>query len=176
MKDILRQRLIKWRREPVVVTIDSPTRLDKARSLGYKAKQGFILVRARIEAGGRKRPSIPKGRKPKRYARTKITAARNLQAIAEQRANQKYPNLEVLNSYFVAGDSKSKWFEIIMLDKHHPAIQNDKDVSWITHVSGRSYRGMTSAGRRSRGARRVESKTVPKRSQKWKTRMIRRRG
>ncbi len=34
--DLLKVRMIKWRREPVVVRIDRPTRLDRARSLGYQ--------------------------------------------------------------------------------------------------------------------------------------------
>jgi large subunit ribosomal protein L15e len=38
MKETMRQRLIEWRREPTVVRVEKPTRLDRARALGYKAK------------------------------------------------------------------------------------------------------------------------------------------
>jgi len=30
-----RERLIEWRREPAVIRLKRPTRLDRARSLGY---------------------------------------------------------------------------------------------------------------------------------------------
>ena len=33
-------RMVQWRREPVNCRIDKPTRIDAARRLGYKAKQG----------------------------------------------------------------------------------------------------------------------------------------
>uniref|UniRef100_A0A7N5JEC0 Ribosomal protein L15 n=1 Tax=Ailuropoda melanoleuca TaxID=9646 RepID=A0A7N5JEC0_AILME len=36
-----------------------PTRPDKARRLGYKAKQGYVIYRIRVRRGGRKRP-VPK--------------------------------------------------------------------------------------------------------------------
>jgi len=105
LEPIFKERLIKWRKEPAIVRIEKPTRIDKARRLGYKAKQGFVVVRVKIGKGMRKRRSIRKGRKPKRYG-VYFTTTRNLQAIAEQRANRKFPNLEVLNSYWVADDSK----------------------------------------------------------------------
>lgn len=37
-----------------------PSRPDKARRLGYKAKQGYVIYRARVRRGGRKKPA-PKG-------------------------------------------------------------------------------------------------------------------
>ncbi len=43
--DAWRKRLAEWRKEPAVLRIDRPTRIDRARSLGYKAKQGFLIVR-----------------------------------------------------------------------------------------------------------------------------------
>ncbi|MEM4224895.1 MAG: 50S ribosomal protein L15e, partial [Desulfurococcaceae archaeon] len=51
-RELLRLKLIKWRREPSVVRIDKPSRLDRARALGYKAKVGFIVVRVRVRKGG----------------------------------------------------------------------------------------------------------------------------
>merc|ERR1712133_137312 len=36
------------------------TRPDKARRLGYKAKQGVCIYRVRVRRGGRKKP-VPKG-------------------------------------------------------------------------------------------------------------------
>ena len=38
------QRMAQWRREPVNCRIERPTRLDAARRMGYKAKQGVVLI------------------------------------------------------------------------------------------------------------------------------------
>lgn len=51
---LVKERLISWRREPVILRIERPTRLDRAHSLGYKAKQGFVLTRIRIGKGSSK--------------------------------------------------------------------------------------------------------------------------
>src|SRR3990167_3868695 len=45
------ERLIKWRQEPATIRIERPTRLDRARSFGYKAKQGYVMVRQRVNRG-----------------------------------------------------------------------------------------------------------------------------
>ena len=47
-----REKLIAWRREGSTVRVERPTRLDRARALGYKAKQGYTIVRARVRKGG----------------------------------------------------------------------------------------------------------------------------
>mgnify|MGYP002394837076 CR=1 FL=1 len=39
----------------MVVRASRPSRPDKARRLGYKAKQGFVIYRVRVRRGGRKR-------------------------------------------------------------------------------------------------------------------------
>ena len=54
----LRERAISWRKENAVTRIEKPSRIQKARRLGYKAKQGIIVVRMRVGTGGmrRKRP------------------------------------------------------------------------------------------------------------------------
>jgi len=45
---------------PVIHRASRPSRPDKARRLGYKAKQGFVIYRIRVRRGNRKRPA-PKG-------------------------------------------------------------------------------------------------------------------
>ncbi|MGC9072213.1 MAG: 50S ribosomal protein L15e, partial [Acidilobus sp.] len=40
---LMKGRLVEWRRQPAVVRVDKPLRLDRARALGYKAKQGIIV-------------------------------------------------------------------------------------------------------------------------------------
>src|SRR3989338_1818360 len=56
--ELWKQRLMQWRRENATTRIERPTRIDRARSLGYRAKQGFIMVRQRVPRGGHKRPMI----------------------------------------------------------------------------------------------------------------------
>jgi len=149
------ERLIKWRRQNTVQRIERPTRLDRARSLGYKAKQGITMARVSIRRGGRRKSRYIRGRRTKHMGMHKITPAKSLQRIAEERASRKYPNMEVLNSYWVGEDGKHKWYEVIMVDPNHPAIKTDRDLGWIAGSShaGRAERGKTSAGKRGRGMR-----------------------
>ena len=129
--DVMRQRVIVWRRQPSTVRIDKPTRLDRARSVGYKAKKGFVVVRTRVRRGGRRKIRPVLGRRQKRMGVKKFTPAKSKRLIAEERTARKYPNLEVLNSYWVWQDGQYKWFEIILVDPSHPAIKSDKDVGWV---------------------------------------------
>ena len=156
VKELMRQRLIKWRKQPSIIRIEKPTRLDRARKLGYKAKQGFVMGRAKVRRGGLRKKRPKAGRRQKRMGVKKFKPAKSLKLIAEERTARKFPNLEVLNSYWVGQDGRSKWFEIIMLDPHHPVIKADKNVNWICQKQhrGRAFRGLTSAGKKVRGLRR----------------------
>ncbi|RMF55838.1 50S ribosomal protein L15e [Candidatus Woesearchaeota archaeon] len=147
---VWRERLIEWRKQPATVRLSRPTRIDRARALGYKAKQGIFVVRQRVVRGGRQRPQFKSGRRSK-HMRRKQVIAKNYRQICEERACRKYKNCEVLNSYFVAKDGKYIWYEVILVDRTHPAIKADKNLSWITNKKGRAFRGLTSAGRKSRG-------------------------
>jgi large subunit ribosomal protein L15e len=129
--EAMKSRVILWRRQPSIVRVEKPTRLDRARNLGYKAKKGFVVVRARVRRGGRRKPRPVLGRRQKRLGVKKFTPAKSKRLIAEERAARKYPNLEVLNSYWVWQDGRYKWFEIVMVDPSHPAIKSDKDVGWV---------------------------------------------
>jgi len=148
---ILKNRLIQWRKEPVTVRIERPTRLDRARAIGYRAKPGIIMVRQRVMRGGRKKLQIRNGRRPKRYGRKK-TLNMSYQYVAELRAQKAFPNLEVINSYYVAQDGKSYWYEILMVDKESPSIKNDSLLSWISRSShrNRAVRGLTHAANKSK--------------------------
>ena len=139
-----------WRRQPVIKRLDRPTRPSRARSLGYKAKQGFVMARVRIKKGGRRRPSPRKGRKPRSLGVFYNPKMRK-QAIAEKRAARKFPNTEVLNSYKVGEDGKYHYFEVILVDISHPVIKSDNSISWITTQRRRAFRGLTSAGKKGRG-------------------------
>ena len=151
-KKLQKQRYLVWRHGPRFVRVERPTRLDKARSLGYKAKGGFVLVRARIIKGGRKRPRPTAGRKPSKTG-VFLTAGKSLKTIAEARVQRKYPNLEVLNSYWIGADGKYKYFELIMVDPSHPQIRADEDINWICYKqhTKRVHRGLTSSGKKGRG-------------------------
>lgn len=154
--ELMRQRLIEWRKQPTIFRVDKPTRLDRARKLGYKAKQGFVIIRARVRRGGSRKPRPRSGRRPKRMGVAKFKPAKSLRLIAEERAARKFPNLEVLNSYWVGEDGRSKWFEVVMLDANYPSIKTDKNVSWICQKQHRKrvFRGLSSAGKKVRGLRR----------------------
>ncbi|MBD3361463.1 50S ribosomal protein L15e [Candidatus Woesearchaeota archaeon] len=148
----LRNKLIQFRKEPATVRIKRPTNLASARSKGYKAKQGIILVRQRVGRGGHEKPKRRGGRRPKRFS-PRMTLTKNYQIIAEERANKKFKNCEVLNSYFVAKDGKNYWYEVILIDRNHPAMKKDKQLAGITKQRGRAYRGKTSSARKTRGLR-----------------------
>ena len=144
--------MIEWRKQHTVERIDKPTRLDRARTLGYKAKQGYVLARVKIRKGGRRRPADRRGRKPSKAGLVHFTFGKSKQWIAEEKAQRRFPNLEVLNSYYVAEDGKRIWFEVILVDPEHPCIKNDQKLNWICKPAnrGRVFRGLTSAGKSSR--------------------------
>ncbi|MHA1341244.1 MAG: 50S ribosomal protein L15e [Promethearchaeota archaeon] len=149
------KRLVELRHRPSVYRIKKPTNIARARELGYKAKQGFVIVRSKIRKGSMRKIRPNMGRKAKNLGVSKITTKKNLQRMAEERAAKKYPNLEVLNSYYLTEDGRHKWFEIIMVDPYHPRIITDKRINWIGVGAnkGRPFRGLTSAGKKGRGLR-----------------------
>ena len=153
--ELMSQRLIQWRKQPTVTRIERPTRLDRARKLGYKAKQGFVIARTKVRRGGMRKQRPRSGRRPKRMGVAKFKPAKSIKLMAEERTAKKFPNLEVLNSYWVGEDGRHKWFEVIMLDPNHPVIKTDKDVNWITQKQHhrRVFRSLTSAGKKVRGLR-----------------------
>ena len=142
-----------WRCQGAIERVERPTRLDRARSLGYKAKQGVVVARVSVRKGSARKQRFKAGRRSKRQGVNKITRRKNLQRIGEERVSRKYRNLRVLNSYWVGEDGSQKWFEVILLDPEHGAIENDDDLNWICDDSqrGRAFRGRTSAGQRGRG-------------------------
>ncbi len=149
------ERLLSWRRENTVTRVEHPLRLDRARAVGYRAKEGFIVVRVRVRRGGQNKRAIIAGRRPKHKGIARMTLAKSLKRIAEERAQKHYPNLEILNSYWIGEDGKEKFFEVILLDPAHPQIAHDPRLEWITGAmhKGRVYRGLTSTGKEGRGLR-----------------------
>jgi large subunit ribosomal protein L15e len=153
MRQIMWERMIQWRKEPSFVRMEKPTRLDRARSFGYKAKPGFVIVRARVRKGGMRKHTIRKGRKPKKKGIMKITLRKSIQVIAEERTGKRHPNMEVLASYWVGEDGRHKWYEVILVDPMNPVIKSDPKINWICNPANRSraFRGLTPAGKKSRG-------------------------
>lgn len=149
-KQLFKKRMIQWRKEPATVRLDKPLRLDRARAVGYKAKQGFVVVRQRVKRGGHKRPDIKAGRRSA-HSHQRKNLSLNYRSIAERRANEKFKNLTVLNSYFLCKDAIHEWFEIILVDPQHPSIKQDANLKAMADKRGRVKRGLTNAGRRGRG-------------------------
>lgn len=155
MRFLLRVRAWEYRHLPAVHRASRPTRAEKARRLGYKAKQGFVIYRVRVRRGGRKRP-VSKGiqyGKPKHQGISQLKFQRNKRSVAEERAGRLCGNLRVLNSYWVNQDSVYKYFEVILVDPFHKAIRRDPRINWICRptMKHRERRGLTSAGRKGRG-------------------------
>ena len=154
-REMLKSRTIEWRRGGVIEILEHPTRIDRARWLGYKAKPGFLIARVKLLRGGRtrRRPSR-KGRRSKRQGIRKVLSM-SYQWVAESRAGKKFPGLEVLNSYFLAKDGMNYYYEVILVDKNRPEIQSDKSIKWICSAKNRNrvFRGLTSAAKKSRGLR-----------------------
>ncbi|MCA9495446.1 MAG: 50S ribosomal protein L15e [Nanoarchaeota archaeon] len=149
-----KDKLFLWRREAAIERIEHPTRPDRARALGYKAKQGFVIARVRVIRGGKNNPAIKKGRDGGNKT-TRLSQSKNYKWIAEERANKRFPNLEVLNAYWVGDDEKYSWHEVILVDIFHPQILTDKNVGWMfsSKHTNRASRGLTSSGKKARGLR-----------------------
>jgi large subunit ribosomal protein L15e len=86
--DELKFKAVVWRSEPTIHRIERPSRLDRARRLGYKAKR----------------------------------------KVAERSVAEKFPNLEVIGSYFLHKDGMNIWYEVILADPSHPAISKDREM------------------------------------------------
>ncbi|KAJ1980336.1 60S ribosomal protein L15 [Dimargaris cristalligena] len=152
---LLRLRCWEYRQLNVIHRASRPTRPDKARRLGYKAKQGYVIYRIRIRRGNRKRKAH-KGQvygKPTNQGINELKNQRSMQAIAENRVGRRCGNLRILNSYWINADTTYKYYEVIMVDPSHKVIRNDPRIQWIVNPvhKHREARGLTSATRKSRG-------------------------
>ena len=56
LRFLLRVRCWEYRQLPGLVRLTRPSRPDKARRMGFKAKQGYVVYRVRVRRGGRKKP------------------------------------------------------------------------------------------------------------------------
>jgi large subunit ribosomal protein L15e len=157
LRFLLRVRAWEYRQNNKLTRVTKPTRTDKAHRLGYKAKEGYVIIRAGVRRGGRKR-QVPHGMthgKPKHQGVNQLKFVRNIQSIAEEKVGRKFSNLRVLNSYWVNQDATMKYYEVICVDPSHTKIRNDARINWIVNPvhKHREMRGLTSAGRKGRGFR-----------------------
>jgi large subunit ribosomal protein L15e len=150
---LLRERMIEWRKGGSIVKVDKPLRIDRARSVGYKAKKGVTVVRVKIKRGGHKKSRPNKARRTKRLHIRK-NLRMNYKEIAETRVARKYSNMEVLNSYQIGKDGMNYFFEVILVDRSAPEIKSDKQLgAFVKAPKKRALRGISSSGRKARGLR-----------------------
>merc|ERR1711977_238378 len=126
MRFVQRIRAWEFRQLPTIHRATRPTRPDKARRMGYKAKQGYVIYRVRVRRGGRKRP-VHKGQvygKPRNAGINALKFRRSIRSKAEEKVGRRCGNLRVLNSYWVNQDATFKYFELIMIDPSHKAIRH----------------------------------------------------
>ena len=154
---VLRVRCWEYRQLPVIHKVGTPSRLDKARALGFKQKQGYSIYRVRIRRGGRKR-AVHKGTiygKPVHGGIRKLKKARSHRSVGEEKVGRRCSNMRVLNSYWCGQDAAYKFFEVIIVDPAHQAIRKDPRINWIVSEkhNKRELRGLTSTGKKQRGLR-----------------------
>ena len=123
----IRARAVELRKEPAMLRIERPSRLDRARALGYKAKEGVIVVRARVSRGGMRKKRPTSGRRSKHMGVLKIKSDVSVQTVAERRVSQRYPNMKVMGSYLIWKDGRFAWFECVLVDPAHPSVAKDFD-------------------------------------------------
>ncbi|MGC8555834.1 MAG: 50S ribosomal protein L15, partial [Conexivisphaera sp.] len=89
---------------------------------------GIIVVRARVPKGGMRRKRPNSGRRQKALGTVKIKGNYSSREVAERRAKEAFPNMEVLGSYYLAEDGRYYWYEVVMADPNHPAVRGDSKL------------------------------------------------
>jgi len=124
----LREKAVLWRKQNAMIRIAKPSRISRARRLGYKAKQGIVVVRMRVGTGGMRKQRPRGGRRPKHLGVTRIKAAVSMKQVAERRVLERYQNMKLFGSYFLYKDGMYYWFEVILADPSHKRIAKDKEI------------------------------------------------
>merc|ERR1711935_923110 len=177
MRFVLRVRAWEYRQLPCIHRCQRSSRADKARRLGYKRAQGYVIYRIRVRRGGRKR-MVRKGcvyGKPRNHGIAKLKKEQTHKNIAEQRVGRLCSNLRVLNSYWVGQDASNKFYEVIMVDPHHKVIRRNPEINWIcsSKQNHREQRGLTATSKKSRGMQKkghAATKARPSQRANWKRR------
>ena len=130
------QRIRVWEyRQPLPSAEDRTDETDKARRLGYK--QSFVIYRARVRRGGRKRP-VRKGIVNGKPVHCGITVEVCEKSVCRGERREDAA-LRVLNSYWLNQDSVYKYYEVIMVDPMHKA-RSDPRINWIATRRTRAER------------------------------------
>jgi len=124
----LRAKAIEWRRQNALIRVEKPSRIQRARRLGYKAKQGIVVVRMRVGKGNMRKKRPVAGRRPKHLGVLRIKPALSMQNVAERRVLERFPNMKLLGSYYLYQDGLYLWYEVILADPSHPRIVKDKEI------------------------------------------------
>jgi large subunit ribosomal protein L15e len=124
----LRAKAVEWRKQNALVRVDKPSRIQRARRIGYKAKQGIVVVRMRVGRGNMRKKRPVAGRRPKHLGVLRIKPALSMQRVAERRVLERFPNMNLLGSYYLHQDGLYLWYEIILADIAHPRIIKDKEI------------------------------------------------
>ena len=124
----LRAKAVEWRRQTSLVRVERPSRIQKARQLGYKAKQGIVVIRMRVGRGNMRKKRPVAGRRPKHLGVLRIKPALSMQKVAERRVLERHPNMKLLGSYYLYQDGLYLWYEVILADPSHPRILKDKEI------------------------------------------------
>jgi large subunit ribosomal protein L15e len=132
--DIL-ARAIQLRRGPTLARVERPSRLDRARMLGYKAKDGVAVVRIRLSRGGMRRKRPTSGRRPKHLGVLKMKSDEPVQSVAERRVRERYPNMKLIGSYLLWKDGKHAWYECILIDPLCPSVRKDYNYRRILGIN-----------------------------------------
>merc|ERR1712144_162886 len=167
-----RVRCWNYRQLNVIHRATRPSRPDKARRLGYKAKQGFVVYRVRVRRGNRKK-QVAKGAtfgKPTNQGVNQLKFQRSLRSVAEERVARRCGGLRVLNSYWINQDGVYKYYEVILVDPFHKAIRRDARINWIANAvhKRRESRGLTSAGKQNRGLGKGHGRSKTPRRAAWR--------
>ena len=124
----LREKATIWRKQNAITRVAKPSRIVRARRLGYKAKQGIIVVRMRVGTGGMRKQRPRGGRRPKHLGVTRIKADVSMKYVAERRVLERYRNMKLLGSYFLYKDGMHYWYEVILADPSHKRIIKDTEI------------------------------------------------
>lgn len=128
-------RAVLLRRGPTVERLEKPSRLDRARMLGYKAKTGVVVVRIKVARGGMRRKRPNSGRRPKHLGVLKMKSDESVQGVAERRVREHFPNLRMLGSYIFYQDGKHAWYECVLIDPLNPSISKDYNYRRVLGLS-----------------------------------------
>ena len=149
LRFVLRIRAWEYRQLNVIHRASRPSRPDRARRLGYEAKQrmSFSVFVSVVEVA---RSQVRKGQvmgKPATHGVNQLKPTRSSVALLKSVVGRKCPNLRVLNSYWVeAKTPPSNTLKSSSSTPPHKAIRRDPRYNWIcaATMKHRESRGLTS--------------------------------